>query len=174
MDDRQLMRVSDADRQVAADRLRSAMDEGRLDLLEYDTRLATAYSAVTYGDLDELFTDLPQQAGQALAPSGRRPREVPAVWSPAPLTDQGFFARMPTALKVLWTIWVAVLSINLTVWLLVSVSSGEPVYFWPMWLLVPGAPLPGITVGVMAMRKNREERRQALPPQYGSGGAALD
>ena len=36
---REMMRVSDAERQVAADRLRAAMGEGRLDLLEYDNRL---------------------------------------------------------------------------------------------------------------------------------------
>ena len=65
---------------------------------------------------------------------------------------------MPTALKVLWTVWLAVLSINVTVWLLVSISSGEPVYFWPMWLLVPGAALPGVTVGVLASRRGSVQR----------------
>jgi hypothetical protein len=159
MEKRAGMRAADVDRQAAADRLRAAMDEGRLDLLEYDTRLATAYSAVTYGDLDQLFTDLPEQAARAVAPAGRRPRDVPALWSPAPVREQGLLARMPTPLKVLWTIWLAALSINLTVWLLVSISSGEPVYFWPMWLLVPGAPLPGVTVGVMAGRRAAAERQ---------------
>jgi Domain of unknown function (DUF1707) len=134
------------------------MDEGRLDLLEYDTRLAKAYSAVTYGDLDQLFTDLPERAGRAVAPAGRRSRVAPAVWSPVPAGGHGLVARMPTALKVLWTIWLAVLSINLTVWLLVSISSGEPVYFWPMWLLVPGAALSGVTVGVLASRRASAER----------------
>ena len=158
MDDRRSVRASDADRQVAADRLRGAMDEGRLDLLEYDTRLAKAYSAVTYGDLDQLFTDLPEQAGRAVAPTGRRSHMAPAVWSPAPAPGEGLVAQMPTALKVLWIIWLAVLSINLTVWLLVSISSGGPVYFWPMWLLVPGAALPGVTVGVLASRRRSAER----------------
>ncbi len=46
------LRAGDADRQAAADRLRAAHDEGRLDLHEYDRRLAEAYAAVTYGDLD--------------------------------------------------------------------------------------------------------------------------
>jgi hypothetical protein len=35
------MRVSDAERQAAADRLRAAMGEGRLDLLEYGWRWPT-------------------------------------------------------------------------------------------------------------------------------------
>jgi hypothetical protein len=172
MDDRGDIGAADADRPSAAARLRGAMDEGRLDLLEYDTRLAKAYSAVTYGELDQLFTDLPEQAERAVAPAGSRTRNVPASWSPA-VPAQGLIARMPTALKVLWTIWLAVLSINLTVWLLVSVSSGEATYFWPMWLLVPSAALLGVTAGVMAMRKGSEEHRRALPPHQ-SGAPALD
>ena len=54
------MRVSDQDRSAAAARLKSAHDEGRLDFAEYDHRLALAYGSVTYGDLDQLFTDLPR------------------------------------------------------------------------------------------------------------------
>ena len=163
MEKRAEMRAADVDRQAAADRLRAAMEEGRLDLLEYDTRLATAYSAVTYGDLDQLFTDLPERGSRAVTPAGRRSREVPAVWSPAPVGDQGLLARIPTPLKVLWTIWLAVLSINLTVWLLVSISSDEAVYFWPMWLLVPGGALAGVTVGVMAIRRAAAGRRVDAP-----------
>ena len=159
MEKRTEMRAADVDRQAAADRLRAAMDEGRLDLLEYDTRLATAYSAVTYGDLDQLFTDLPERGARAVAPAGRRSREVPTVWSPVAVGDEGFLTRLPTPLKVLWTIWLAVLSINLTVWLLVSISSSEATYFWPMWLLVPGAALAGVTVGVMAIRRAAAGRR---------------
>jgi hypothetical protein len=80
------LRVSDAERQAAADRLRTCYAEGRLDLLEYDNRLAAAYGAVTYGDLDTLFTDLPAPTptsttyapsagyGYAPMPSVRAPR----------------------------------------------------------------------------------------------------
>jgi hypothetical protein len=53
------IRVSDAERQAAADQLRVAMTDGRLDLLEFDDRVARAYGAVNYGDLDQLFADLP-------------------------------------------------------------------------------------------------------------------
>ena len=53
------IRVSDAERQAAADRLGAAMADGRLDMAEYDRRIALAYGAVTYDDLDQLFTDLP-------------------------------------------------------------------------------------------------------------------
>ena len=150
------MRVSDAERQAAADRLRAAHAEGRLDLLEYDTRLASAYQAVTYRDLDQLFTDLPVHppaaaAAAAAAPAAARP--VPAMRAPEAARTGG--ARRPTALKVLWTIWSCTALVNLTVWLLVSVGNSEPDYFWPMWLLVPGAGLLCATVIVTAGRSRR-------------------
>jgi hypothetical protein len=53
------IRVSDAERQAAAERLGAALADGRLDMLEYEDRIARAYGAVTYGDLDQLFGDLP-------------------------------------------------------------------------------------------------------------------
>ena len=148
--DRELLRVSDAERQAAADRLRAAHAEGRLDLLEYDTRLALAYGAVTYRDLDRLFTDLPAHAAHAaVAPAS--PRPIPPVRVPAGAGAPG----VPTALKVLWTVWAFVLLISLTVWTLVSLGNGEPDYFWPMWLFVPGAALFGATAITTAVRSRR-------------------
>jgi hypothetical protein len=53
------VRASDAEREQVADRLRAAMEEGRLILDEGEQRLAAAY-AVTYRDeLPELIADLP-------------------------------------------------------------------------------------------------------------------
>jgi hypothetical protein len=150
--DRGLVRVSDAERQAAANRLRAAHDEGRLDLLEYDTRLALAYQAVTYRDLDQLFTDLPAHtAHAAVAPVA--PRPIPALRVPVPARSGA--EGVPTPLKVLWTIWAGAMLINLTVWTLVSLGNGEPDYFWPMWLLVPGVALLGATVLTTAVRSRR-------------------
>jgi hypothetical protein len=165
MGERHELRVSDQDRQVAADRLRAAHDEGRLDFFEYDDRLARAYGSVTYGDLDKLFVDLPAGAGAEVAhvesgpaPAARAaPRRVPA--EPAVVT------AMPTALKVLWTIWASVVAINLTVWLLVSLRSGGATYFWPMWLLVPGSVLFAVTAGVSAARRGRPRHPPAIGPE---------
>src|SRR4051794_35106417 len=135
------MRVSDAERQAAAERLRAAMGEGRLDLTEYDSRLGLAYAAVTYADLDRLFTDLPAHAAApAVAAHAQQPA---AVSRPVPAVRSGF-AGLPLALKVLWTIWFGAVLINLTVWLLVSLNHG-PEYFWPMWMAVPGVALAGVT-----------------------------
>jgi hypothetical protein len=141
------LRVSDRDRQAAAERLRLALGEGRLDLLEYDDRLVQAYAAVTYGDLEPLFTDLPPASAMAepVVPPTPDPRPAPR---PVPSA-----ARLPTALKVLWTVWVSVVAINLTVWLLVSLGNGELDYFWPMWLLVPGAALFAASAGILGLRR---------------------
>jgi hypothetical protein len=133
------VRAADADRQAVADRLLRAMEEGRLDLLEYDDRLARAYRAVTYGELAELLADLPAQPRPAAAPD---PVAVPVRPLPAPL-------------RALWTLWTAVVAINLTVWLLVSLGNGRPDYFWPMWLAVPGA----LLAALRATRRGGGRRR---------------
>ena len=72
MVEREQLRASDGDRQVAADRLRRAHDEGRLDFATYDNRLAAAYGAVTYADLDQLFRDLPGPEAYGTAGYGRQ------------------------------------------------------------------------------------------------------
>jgi hypothetical protein len=146
------LRVSDRDRQAAAERLRLAMGEGRLDLVEYDDRLARAYAAVTYADLEPLFADLPPASAMVVPVPPPTPVRQPAA-RPVPSA-----ARLPTALKVLWTIWAAVVSINVTVWLLVSLGNGDADYFWPMWLAVPGAALFAVSAAVLAARKPPDER----------------
>lgn len=56
------MRVSDADREQVAERLRENFAAGRLTSEELDERLAAALSAKTVGDLRALMTDLPEPA----------------------------------------------------------------------------------------------------------------
>ena len=53
------LRAGDTDRERVAERLRLALDEGRLNLYEYDERLRDAYGAKTYSELDALLADLP-------------------------------------------------------------------------------------------------------------------
>jgi Domain of unknown function (DUF1707)/Cell wall-active antibiotics response 4TMS YvqF len=53
------LRVSDADREQAAEVLRTAAGDGRLTLDELDERLAAAYAAKTYADLEAVTGDLP-------------------------------------------------------------------------------------------------------------------
>ena len=145
------MRVSDQDRSAAAARLKNAHDEGRLDFAEYDHRLALAYGSVTYGDLDQLFTDLPTNESASLAVRPTPEKPVRPKREPDGLATA--FVELPIALKVLWTLWAGAMAINLTVWTLVGVSDGEVTYFWPMWLLVPGTVLLAVTAAVKASRR---------------------
>lgn len=159
MDERRDIRVSDRDRQHAVERLRSALDEGRINVLEYDDRIARAYHSVTYGDLADLFVDLPapgsSSALERVDTESRRARK-PMPASPSAL------AFLPTWIKILWTIWLTAVSINLMVWLLVSVSNADLMYFWPMWVAGPaGAALLGVSTGVVLTRKSRHEARLA-------------
>ena len=54
------LRASDDERNAVADRLSRHYAEGRLDEAEFKTRLDTAMSATTRGDLNGLFHDLPK------------------------------------------------------------------------------------------------------------------
>jgi hypothetical protein len=68
--DHGLMRVSDSDREQAAEVLREAAGHGRITMDELDERLEVAYAAKTYADLAVVTRDLPQ-AGQPAAAAAR-------------------------------------------------------------------------------------------------------
>jgi hypothetical protein len=68
------LRVSDAEREVAAERLRVAAGEGRLDLEELEDRITAVYSAKTYADLEPITRDLPASGSapvQGTVPAAR-------------------------------------------------------------------------------------------------------
>lgn len=54
------VRASDEERDRAAERLRAAATEGRIELAELDQRLAEVYAAKTLGELAHLSRDLPE------------------------------------------------------------------------------------------------------------------
>jgi DUF1707 SHOCT-like domain len=142
MDDRQRMRASDRDRQEVVDRLRDAVAEGRLKMDEYVDRMGRAYQAVTYGDLARLHADLPAVGsaagrGAALPATAPLARALPAKAVPACDAWRGFLAGQRGALRVLWTIWLAAVSINVVVWALVSGTTGHLIYPWPLWVAGP-------------------------------------
>ena len=145
--DAETLRAADADRHKIADQLKTALDEGRLSLNEYDDRVRQAYAARTYAELLILVADLPRPGVSAAEVSARKAAEVRRAER-----------KLPMALLVLWTIWGAVTAVNLMVWFLVAVTVGGDVYPWPVWLLVPGAALAASTVGVQAIRRQQRRR----------------
>jgi len=163
MDDRQRMRASDADRQEVIERLRTALDEGRLKMEEYLQRMGLASEAVTYGDLAPLCADLPETGSVArrgpeappAAPRAAYPRAAPQA---AAVSRRGF-AGLPAPLKVLWTIWGAIVSVNLVVWVLVSATTAHLIYPWPLWVAGPwGAVLLAVSVSVTQARRGGQPR----------------
>ncbi len=154
MDDHRKMRASDADRQQVIERLRAALDEGRLKIDEYLERMAQASEAVTYGDLAPLYADLPE-AGWAARREPATPASVPAA-GPQPAVARRGFAGLPTPLRVLWTIWAAAVSVNLVIWVLVSATTAQLLYPWPLWVAGPwGAILLAVSVSVAHGRRDQ-------------------
>ncbi|MDT4991171.1 MAG: hypothetical protein QOH97_1063 [Actinoplanes sp.] len=140
------LRAADTDRHRIAEQLKAALDEGRLSLGEYDERVRDAYAARTYAELLILVADLPRPGLSAAEVHARRTAEARKA-----------ARKLPMAMLVLWTIWGSIAAINVAVWVLVSATVTGDVYPWPIWLLVPGAALGAVTVGVQGIR--RQQRR---------------
>jgi ferric-dicitrate binding protein FerR (iron transport regulator) len=125
---REEMRAGDSDRQAVAEALEHALDEGRLDLAEYDERLQRAYAAKTYGDLEGLLDDLP---ATAVTPT------------PAPAPQRAAAPPQRRAAGQLVRAWLGgfggVFVLCTVIWLATSIGSGQLQYFWPVWLLIPMA-----------------------------------
>lgn len=118
------IRASDADRDATAEQLAQALVEGRLDLAEYDKRLAAAMSATTLGELAPLTADLPPAPGSA-----RAPVDLAAVGrAHAPARRWRDFLEP-------WRGFASLAVILGGIWLVTSIMAGELLYFWPGWPL---------------------------------------
>ena len=102
--ERERLRISDAERQAAAEWLGAAFRDGRLDTYEYDERLGRAYSAMTYGDLDRLFTDLPRPVASGYAPMPA-PRAYPYPQPRGPVGEVRGTALQMLLFVVTFGIW---------------------------------------------------------------------
>ncbi|HEY2671404.1 MAG TPA: DUF1707 domain-containing protein [Rugosimonospora sp.] len=132
------LRAADSDRQFVADRLRTALNEGRLDLSEYDERLQRAYGAKTYGELDRVLDDLPPTV------SPEHSRVAPAT-SGAPGVQGGYEApAAPPAgnqehrgtshlMIALWGSWLTTTLICMVIY----AASDFGGYPWPIWVAGP-------------------------------------
>ena len=124
------MRAGDGDRKAVADQLKAALNEGRLDLGEYDERLQKTYGAKTYGDLQGLLTDLPNTVPPAH--SQVQGYQAPAAPS-APPQDRADGRQVAT--------WVGpyagVIVVCTIIWAITSASAGHLLYYWPVWMLIP-------------------------------------
>jgi hypothetical protein len=134
------LRAADADRAAVATQLGEQMSAGRLTVAEYDERLARAYAARTYGELEALTADLPRPAARPPAPAPAAHGAVHGAtacgWSGGPSREAA------------WRNWAVVAVIVLSVWTATVIGSGELRYFWPIWVIGPwGAVLLAQTLG---------------------------
>lgn len=141
-DRRPEVRIGDREREQAVTHLGTAFGEGRLDLAEYDERLALAYTAKTASDLLHLTADLPlatREVGAAGTVSDTAPVATPSLPSSRPARSSGaeFLSGLPGPLRAAWWAYAAAVSINLVVWLIVGVGDGEIAYPWPIWVAGP-------------------------------------
>lgn len=110
------MRASDADRAAVAQRLQRAVDEGRLDINDYDERLQQAYAAKTYGELARVTADLP-----------------------APVVDKALVKAQEKAVAKRaemageWRSWAGTSAVLIAIWGFTSIASGSFLFFWPMF-----------------------------------------
>ena len=119
--------MSDAERTEVQDRLRRAHDIGQLDLGEFDERVRSVWSARTRGELAAVTADLPA------------PPPVPGARSVFSDTGGG------VAMRVLTIVWSSLAAVNLVVWGLIGLTTGNFVHPWWVWVAVP----PGITLVVL-------------------------
>jgi hypothetical protein len=135
-------RASDAERESAAELLRAAGGEGRLDPDELEQRLEAAYSARTVGELATLTEDLPDRHPDA---PGREP-----VWRSEELR-----ARLAT--------FIVANFVCITVWL----ATGADGSFWPKWVLL-GTGIAVVATLVPRLlgveKKEHDGPRPPLPP----------
>jgi hypothetical protein len=146
--------------------------------VEYDERLRDVYAAKTYGDLDKLLFDLPgfhpvggsqvmpATAHQVAAPPQAEQQQqrlrYPTDEIRQEMQDKPL-SSMPRWLVGIWSAWLVAVSVNVVIWALVSVSTEQFVYFWPMWVAGPwGAVLLATTLsGIARGDHQREIERRA-------------
>lgn len=143
------LRASDADRAAADAIVRKAYAEGRLDADEFDQRIAQVSTSKQLGELATAVSDVVVVPGAAAAPAPASAHSgVRSVLSQVPR----------------W--WVSMTVLLNLIWLMTCLTSGELIYYWPMWPMF-GTLIPAImsTVnGGQRSGRNRSRDRGQVPP----------
>ncbi|MEU4578244.1 DUF1707 domain-containing protein [Nonomuraea sp. ATR24] len=117
------MRASDVDRDRVAAVLREHTAQGRITMEEFNERLEQLYQSKTYGDLAKLTADLPDVDL----------RNRPAKVTPEPLAKR----RMHPGMVAAWSAWAGASAVNWVIWLIISITAGDFIYPWPLWVMGP-------------------------------------
>lgn len=140
------LRVGDADRKAALDRLGLYFAGGHLDVAEFDERSGKAAIAKVRGDIDALFVDLPP-LDDAKAPASRNPYQVETVDE-----AQGELDRVMKRAQVVQKVDAAVWGATMVIFF-VSLFVLHWQYFWLVF------PIAGVASGAVrrAFRLTPEE-----------------
>jgi hypothetical protein len=121
------MRASDQDREHVVETLRTHYTEGRLNLEEFDERVARAYESKTLGELLDLTTDLPGEV--SLGP----------VKAPAEPERETGLSRLPRGLLPLAAALGALVLVSSIAWSGIA-NQGHHHYVvvfpWPLLLIL--------------------------------------
>ena len=132
------LRAGDEDRDRTIARLREAFAEGRLTQDEFDGRMGEAAVARTMGDLAVLTADLPLVASTPPAPV--------SAGTVAAADDEE-----RDKLRKGWAAWAGVSVMVNVIWLGTWISEGDPVAYWPIWVMGPwGA---AMLIGTLSRRR---------------------
>jgi hypothetical protein len=153
------MRAGDSDRKVVADQLKTALDEGRLDLDEFDERIQLTYAAKTFRDLDGLLDDLP-----GTVPVAHSQVQPAATAQPPASAGQSTAAPRRAPWEMLGP-YGGVFLVCVLIWLITSVSARELTYFWPVWVMIP------LVLGIIGQQRGGAGRaRKARRSSCNSAG----
>jgi hypothetical protein len=119
------MRASDVDRDKVAAVLREHTAEGRITMDEFNERLEQLYKSKTYGELARLTADLPD-----VDLRNKRPAKI----TPQPVAKQ---TGMHPGMRAAWSAWAGASAINWVIWLIISLTAGDFIYPWPLWVMGP-------------------------------------
>jgi len=147
--DRDRMRAGDGDREAVARQLKRALDEGRLDINEYDERLQQAYAAKTFADLDGLTGDLPGTVPPDRAALAPQPPAAPAMG----LGSGPAIGEMQGPSGPPWVAsYAGVVVVCVIIWAISCLASGDWIYPWPLWMLIP------LVFGIVGRMGGRRDR----------------
>jgi hypothetical protein len=135
------MRIGNNERGALTDLLRSATDQGYLDLEEYEKRVDVVMSAKTAGDATVAVADLP--AFQKII-EAQEPVKV----------------GTPDWIKWMWVGFGIPIGICVAIWLVIYLTTDVD-YFWPMWVIAPlvGVGVP-LTLGERFIQRPARERHR--------------
>lgn len=128
------LRATDAEREAVAGIVRSALDDGRIQLDELDDRLGAVYEAKTYGELSVVIDDIVPRSPQPLPQPRPAQVVVPADEASDKLILPGFLLCLFLGMFGAHRFYAGQTKTAVTMLVLTLIAIGAPVT--AIWMLV--------------------------------------